>query len=300
MSDPANTPDTEARLPGGSELHRLSSQALVERMAIQEARAVRAVADAAGAIGRVIDALSPRFARGGRLIYAGAGTSGRLGLLDAVEQYPTFGVAPGRVLALLAGGEEALFRAVEGAEDDRDGARARLLALELTPDDTLIGIAASGRTPWVLGALEVARTFKALTVGLTCVPGSPVATEAELAIELDTGPELISGSTRLKAGTATKLALNAISTGTMVRLGKTHGDLMVDVRVTNEKLAERARRILATLTGLEGDAADALLERCGGEVKTAVVVERLGIDPDDAREQLEAVGGHLRDALGED
>ncbi|MHC4263681.1 MAG: N-acetylmuramic acid 6-phosphate etherase, partial [Planctomycetota bacterium] len=167
-------------------------------------------------------------------------------------------------------------------------------------DDTLIGIAASGRTPWVLGALEVARTFKALTVGLTCVPGSPVATEAELAIELDTGPELISGSTRLKAGTATKLALNAISTGTMVRLGKTHGDLMVDVRVTNEKLAERARRILATLTGLEGDAADALLERCGGEVKTAVVVERLGIDPDDAREQLEAVGGHLRDALGED
>ncbi|MEO0650461.1 MAG: N-acetylmuramic acid 6-phosphate etherase [Planctomycetota bacterium] len=292
-------PTTEGRLPEGGELDRLPSLELVRRLAEQDARAVEAVREAGPALAVAIEAVAERFTAGGRLVYAGAGTSGRLGLLDAVEQGPTFGLPAGRVLALIAGGEEALTRAVEGAEDDVDGARERLLALELTEVDVLVGIAASGRTPWVLGALDVARTLGALTIGIACVPGSALLRQADLAIELDTGPELISGSTRLKAGTATKLALNALSTGVMVRTGRTYGDLMVDLRATNEKLRRRAAKIVSTATGLTLDDSRALLERCDGEVKTAILVERLGFDPEDAREQLEEVDGHLRDALGE-
>ncbi len=293
------TSHTEGRLPGGRDLDRETTRRLVERMVEQDARAVQAVRCAGPSIAAAIDTVAGRFAAGGRLIYAGAGTSGRLGLLDAVELGPTFSVPAGRALALLAGGEEALTRAVEGAEDDPLGARERLLGLEPTPADTLIAIAASGRTPWALGAVEVARTFGALTVGVVCVPGSELARAVDLPIELDTGPELIAGSTRMKAGTATKLALNALSTGVMVRTGRTYGDLMVDLRATNEKLRRRARRIVASVAGVDEERAAALLEACDGEVKAAILVERLGFDPDEAREQLETVDGHLREALGE-
>ena len=293
-------PATEGRLADGSDLDRLPTPQLVERLAEQDLRAVGAVRVAEGAIARAVDASAERFREGGRLVYVGAGTSGRLGLLDAVELGPTFDVPAGRALALLAGGERALIQSVEGAEDEFDGARAPLLALELTENDTVIGIAASGRTPFVLGAMEVARTFGALTVGVSCSPGSPLAAAVEIPIELDTGPELIAGSTRLKAGTATKMALNALSTAVMVRVGKTYGDLMVDLRATNAKLERRARRIVAEAAGVDEQRAEDLLGACDGEVKTAILVERLGLDPEDAREQLIEVEGRLRDALGED
>jgi N-acetylmuramic acid 6-phosphate etherase len=296
----ATEPETEGRLPGGEHLDRLPTEELVRRLAEQDARAVEAVRRAGPDIARAIEGVARRFAAGGRLVYVGAGTSGRLGLLDAVEQGPTFGVPSGRVLAVLAGGIEATTRAVEGAEDDPDGARAQLEALGIGRVDAVVAIAASGRTPFATGAAEMARRTGALTVGLSCTRGAALSEIAELAIELDTGPELIAGSTRLKAGTATKLALNALSTGVMVRVGKTYGDLMVDLRATNDKLRRRARRIVASVAGVDEERAGELLESAGGDVKVAIVIERLGIDETDAREQLEAVDGRLRDALGED
>jgi N-acetylmuramic acid 6-phosphate etherase len=288
---------TEARHPATRDLDRWSAAEFVAAMHREDQEAVAAVGRVLPQISRAIDAVALRMERGGRLIYVGAGTSGRLGVLDAVECRPTFSVPDGVVIGLIAGGAPALTRAVEGAEDSADVGRQDLDQLGPRADDSVVGIAASGRTPYVLGALTRARAAGALTVGLVCNAGSPVATQAELALEVIVGPEVLTGSTRLKAGTATKLVCNMLSTGVMVRLGKCYENLMVDVQATNDKLRARAKRIVAQATGLEEAEAAALLARCGGEVKTAIVAARRGLDPAPARAALVAARGFVRRAL---
>lgn len=236
-------------------------------------------------------------ARGGRLVYAGAGTAGRMGVLDASECPPTFNTDPADVVGLIAGGPSAVVKAVEGAEDSKELASEDLTALEIGPHDTVVGISASGRTPYAIGAVEFARTRGALTVGLSCNAGSALAAAADHGIEVVVGPELLTGSTRLKAGTAQKLVLNLISTITMIRLGKTYGNLMVDMRSSNEKLRARARRIVALATGAPDDEIEAALTATGGEVKNAVLVVLGGVDGPTAAELLAASQGHLRAAL---
>ena len=288
---------TEGRLAGARELDRLSTLELVRLMNAENARVADAVGTQAGPIAAAVDAIAARMLRGGRLLYVGAGTSGRLGVLDASECPPTFGVPPGLVVGVIAGGPDALVRAVEGAEDDAAAGAAALAERDVDEADCVVGVATSGRTPFVLGAVRVARERGALTVALACNPGTELERTAELAIVPVVGPEVLSGSTRMKAGTATKLVLNALSTGAMVRLGKTYGDLMVDLVASNEKLRLRARRLVRALTELDERAADEALAAAGGELKTAVVAVRLGLDPPTARTLLDAHGGHLRAAL---
>lgn len=294
---PALPPDrshigTEQRNPHSADLHRLDVAGIVALLN-RENRAVLAALDAAEpALTAFISAVEPGFLAGGRLVYVGAGTSGRLGVLDASEAPPTFQVEPGRIVGLIAGGDAALRRSSEGREDEPDGAHAELAALALTAQDAVLGIAAGGTTPYAVGALAFARRAGARTGLLTCAE-VPRPADAEHLIVLPTGPEPLTGSTRMKAGTATKLALNAISTALMVRLGKVYGNLMVDVRATNAKLRDRAARIVATLTGLDRTASFALLERAGGVVKTAVAMQRLGLDRAEADRRLTAVGGRL-------
>jgi N-acetylmuramic acid 6-phosphate etherase len=216
---------------------------MVQTMQREDRAVIAAVRSAVAAVASAIDAIEPRFRAGGRLIYIGAGTSGRLGVLDAAECPPTFGIAPGRVMGIIAGGARALRRSVEGAEDDPAGGQRDLEEVGLKPLDCVVGIAASGRTPYTLGAVRYARQRGCLTLALTCVPHSALAQAAEIAIELPTGAEAIAGSTRMKAGSAQKMALNLLSTGLMVRLGRTHGNLMAYVLPTNRKLQARARRI---------------------------------------------------------
>jgi N-acetylmuramic acid 6-phosphate etherase len=233
------------------------------------------------------------------LIYVGAGTSGRLGVLDAAECPPTFRTPAELIVGLIAGGHSALTRAVEGAEDDPHQGRRDLQAIGLTAQDVVVGIATSGRTPYVLGAVRYAKDLGAFTIGLACNPGSELESFVDLPIIPVVGPEVLTGSTRLKAGTATKLILNMLSTGTMVLLGKTYGHLMVDLKATNTKLQDRARRIVRQLTQLPHDQVEELLQRCQGEVKTAVVVHQLCVTPDEARRRLTEVSGRVRLALGE-
>jgi N-acetylmuramic acid 6-phosphate etherase len=265
---------------------------------IDDHRAVgAAVGAAAPSLASFIDALVERMRDGGRLIYIGAGTSGRLGVLDAAECPPTFQSDPGQVVGVIAGGDAALRRSSEGMEDDPDGSREALAALGLSGADAVIGIAAGGTTPYVLGALRLAKRAGAMTTLITCAPMTTPAGCDHL-IVLDTGPEILTGSTRLKAGSATKLALNIITTTTFTKLGKVYGNLMVDLRATNAKLKDRAMRILIELCpGLSRESAAAALDRAGGELKTAIVMQRLGIGPDAARSALGRAGGRLRDAL---
>ncbi|MER7151719.1 N-acetylmuramic acid 6-phosphate etherase, partial [Streptomyces lydicus] len=238
-----------------------------------------------------------RMARGGRLVYAGAGTAGRLGVLDASECPPTFNTDPSQVVGLIAGGPSALVSAVEGAEDSREFAAEDLSAIGLTALDTVVGISASGRTPYAVGAVEHARARGALTIGLSCNAGSALAAAAEHGIEVVVGPELLTGSTRLKAGTAQKLVLNMLSTITMIRLGKTYGNLMVDVRASNDKLRARSRRIVALATGAGEPEIEAALSRTDGEVKNAILTLLGDVDGPTAARLLDASGGHLRAAL---
>jgi N-acetylmuramic acid 6-phosphate etherase len=238
-----------------------------------------------------------RLRAGGRLFYLGAGTSGRLGVLDAAECPPTFNTPPGLVVGLIAGGPAALTTAVEGAEDHPADAQRDLDACALSARDAVVGIATSGRTPYVLGGLQHARSLGAAAIGLSCNHQSGLAAVADLMITPVVGAEVISGSTRLKAGTATKMVLNMLTTAAMVRLGKTYGNLMVDLRATNTKLVERSRRIVAQLTGLSDDEAQKLLERCQGEVKLAIVVHRRQVSPERGRQLLHNAAGHLRQAL---
>jgi N-acetylmuramic acid 6-phosphate etherase len=289
---------TEAARPDLAELDRLPTERIAELMNEADAAVPAAVRGQVPRIAAAVDAIAARMARGGRLVYAGAGTAGRLGVLDASECPPTFGTAPGQVTGLIAGGPQALVTSIEGAEDDADAARADLDALGLTSADCVVGVSASGRTPYAVAAVEHARAAGALTVAVACNPGSPLAAAAEHPVEVVVGPEIVAGSTRLKAGTAQKLVLNMLSTVTMVRLGKTYGNLMVDVRATNEKLRARAHRIVALATGASDEEVAAALRATGGEVKPAVLVVAAGVDAQTAARLLEKSGGHLRAALG--
>jgi len=289
---------TEARNPASANLDELSPLELVRLMNAEDAKVVPAVASQAESIARAIEVIADRMRAGGRLIYVGAGTSGRLGVLDATECPPTFNVPPGLVIGVIAGGPAALTRAVEGAEDHPEFAAHDLEGIGLSSADVLVGIATSGRTPYVLGAVEHARGKGAFTIGVSCNPDADLIPLVDLAITPVVGPEVLSGSTRLKAGTATKLVLNMLSTGAMVRLGKTFGNLMVDLRATNEKLRQRTNRIVREVTGLDLEAADVLLERCGRELKTALVAHLAGVNADEARERLRTAGGRVRESLG--
>jgi N-acetylmuramic acid 6-phosphate etherase len=242
-------------------------------------------------IARAVDAALPRLRAGGRLIYVGAGTSVRLGVLDAVELGPTFGWPAERARALMAGGDPAMYVAVEGAEDDASQAAEDLHRLGPGEHDVVIGVAASGRTPYVLGALQHARACGALTIGIASNPGSPLAAAAEVGITLDTGPEVISGSTRLKAGTAQKIALNTLSSALMVRLHKVFGNLMVDLRASNAKLIARAERLTVLATGCAPERARDELSQCGWHVKTAIVAIDRDVDVAQAARLLDAAGG---------
>ncbi len=288
---------TEARNPASTRLDELTALEIVHIMNAEDARVIPAVATQAEAIARAIDLIAERLRDGGRLVYVGAGTSGRLGVLDATECPPTFNTPPGLVVGLIAGGPTALTQAVEGAEDRPELAEEDLQKLHFSAKDVLVGIATSGRTPYVLGAVEYAKRQAAYTIGLSCNVDSEVARAADLAITPVVGPEVLSGSTRLKAGTATKLVLNMLTTGAMVRLGKTFGNLMVDLRATNTKLRARTNRIVRHLAGLSAEEAARLLADCGGELKTALVAQLARVTPTESRERLSASGGQVRHAL---
>ncbi|MCI3153596.1 MULTISPECIES: N-acetylmuramic acid 6-phosphate etherase [Streptomyces] len=288
---------TEAFRPELADVDRLPTPEIARLMNAEDASVAGAVAEQVPAIAAAIDAVADRMARGGRLVYAGAGTAGRLGVLDASECPPTFNTDPARVVGLIAGGPQAMVNPVEGAEDSAELAESDLAALGLTADDTVVGISASGRTPYAIGAVAYARGRGALTVGLSCNRGSALAAAAEHGIEVVVGPEFLTGSTRLKAGTAQKLVLNMISTITMIRLGKTYGNLMVDVRASNEKLRARSRRIVAQVTGADDEAVERALAATDGEVKNAILVLLAGVDGPTAARLLDAAGGHLRAAL---
>jgi len=288
---------TEGRLAASAHLDEMTPWEIVRLMNAEDARVAPAVATQAQAIAEGITVIAERLAQGGRLIYLGAGTSGRLGVLDATEMPPTFQTPPEMVIGVIAGGVEALTRAVEGAEDHPEAAEQDLQRLQLCPRDVVVGIATSGRTPYVLGGLRYARHCGAFTIGLACNSDAELIPLVDLAIIPVVGPEVLSGSTRLKAGTATKMVLNMLSTGAMVRLGKTFGHLMVDLKATNEKLRWRAQRIVREVTGLSREAAAELLQRCDGEVKTALVVHLSGVDVETARERLRQAQGRVRVAL---
>ncbi|WP_438480745.1 N-acetylmuramic acid 6-phosphate etherase [Oleiharenicola lentus] len=272
---------------------------LVRAFTEDQVTAAQVVHAAAPQIARAVEAAAPRIAAGGRLIYVGAGTSGRLGLLDSVELWPTFTWPKDRAIALLAGGRDALFVAVEGAEDNHAQGAADVHAVNPTPNDVVIGLAASGATPYVLGALEAARAAGALTIGQANNPNSAVATAAEIGVTLDTGSELVSGSTRLKAGTSQKIFLNTLSSAIMVRLHKVYGNLMVDVLPTNAKLFRRTIALTVRATGADEATARTALETCNHRVKVAIVMIRRKLDAASAEAKLTAVQGNLRAALGE-
>ncbi|HUQ69831.1 MAG TPA: N-acetylmuramic acid 6-phosphate etherase [Planctomycetaceae bacterium] len=290
---------TEARNPASERIDTLSALEIVRLMNDEDAKVPEAVGRVAGEIAKAVEIIADRLRRGGRLIYFGAGTSGRLGVLDATECPPTFSTRPEQVVGLIAGGYTALTRAVEGAEDHPEFAVEDLKQIQLSAADVVVGIATSGRTPYVIGGLEYARQLGAYAIGLACNDGSALARAADLMLTPVVGPEVISGSTRLKAGTATKLVLNMLTTGAMVRLGKTYGNLMVDLRATNVKLVARSRRIVAMLTGLSESEAEVQLANCQGELKTAIVAARRHVSPETARELLRDANGQLRGALGE-
>ncbi|MEO8397306.1 MAG: N-acetylmuramic acid 6-phosphate etherase [Chloroflexota bacterium] len=288
---------TESQNPQTANIDQLSTLEMVQRINDEDAKVAGAVQAVLPQIAQAIDGIAERMARGGRLIYVGAGTSGRLGVLDASECVPTFSTDPSQVVGLIAGGNYALTHSMEGAEDDPVAGRAELLALDLTANDAIVGIAASGRTLYVLGALEAATEIGALTIGVACNAPSAVLDAAQIAIGVLVGAEVITGSTRMKSGTAQKLVLNMLSTGTMVKLGKVYGNLMVDVHPSNIKLVDRASRIIAQITALDHDAAARLLDASGGEVKTAIVMGRRSVSADEARRLLAAAQGRLRDVI---
>ncbi len=291
---------TEARNPASQNLDALPTLEMLRIMNDEDAKVITAVREVMPQIAQAIDAIAERFGRGGRMFYIGAGTSGRLGVLDASECPPTFSVPAELVQGIIAGGDSALRLSSEHSEDSlEEGARDLEAAgfAQVGKPDTLVGIAASGRTPYVLGALKFAKQRGALTVGLNCVPGSQLSQAADIAIAPATGPEVLTGSTRLKAGTATKLVLNMLSTGVMVRTGATYSNLMVNVQPTNAKLVDRAERIISDATGCDRDKAKQLLHDAGMSVKTAIVMQQVGLSREEAQAKLHASHGVLRQAL---
>lgn len=290
---------TEASNPESANLDRLDTLALTRLINAEDAKVAAAVAIADTEIAAAIDVIAARLMEGGRLVYVGAGTSGRLGILDAAECPPTFNADPDQVIGLIAGGPGALVKSVEGAEDSPDQSVEDLQAIGLSSKDCVVGIAASGTTPYVLAALDHARRVGAPAIGFACNRAAPIDEHADIMITVVVGPEVLAGSTRMKAGTATKMVLNMLTTGAMVRLGKTYGNLMVDLQATNVKLVKRSVGILQQISGLSASESEALLSDCDGELKTAIVCNKLGSSPDEAREKLAQAQGRLRVALGE-
>ena len=289
---------TEQEHPRSADMDRLEPGAFVRLMAEDQREAVAAVERASETLGAFVAELVPRVRAGGRLVYAGAGTSGRLGVLDASECPPTFQSDPGQVVGLIAGGDAALRRSSERREDDPEGAAPELQAIELGAGDTLLGIAAGGTTPWVLGAIRLAKGRGAATAMISCSPRDRPA-GCDRLIVLDSGPEVLVGSTRLKAGTATKIALNAITTALFVQLGKTHGAWMVDLAATNDKLVDRAVRILQRFCpGTSREAAHATLHQAGMKLKVAIAMRRTGVDRVTAEARLAQAAGALRPVIG--
>ncbi|MFN2154533.1 MAG: N-acetylmuramic acid 6-phosphate etherase [Anaerolineae bacterium] len=295
----ANAPSTEAPNPRTSDIDTLSSLEIVTLINDEDARGAGAGRAQLPGIAHAVDAIVGQLQRGGRLFYFGAGTSGRLGVLDASEMPPTFSVARDLVQGWIAGGDSALRRSAEAAEDDAAAGAQAVRKANVTEADVVVGIAASGTTPWVLGAVTEARERGAATIGLTCNPDAPLAHAAEMAIVPVVGPEVIAGSSRMKAGTAQKMVLNMLSTATMIRLGKVYGNLMVDVRPTNDKLRRRAARILQQAAGVDADTARAALEETGYEVKPALVMLLSGVDAGEAQRRLDKAGGFVRRAIAQ-
>ncbi|WP_127131911.1 N-acetylmuramic acid 6-phosphate etherase [Georgenia sp. SYP-B2076] len=292
-----STLTTEAAGPGRADLDTLSTIDLVREMNAEDAKVPAAVGARATAIAAAVDGIVERMRRGGRLIYVGAGTAGRIGILDASECPPTFGTDPGLVVGLIAGGPAAIQRAVENSEDDGEAAAAGLAGLGLTASDVVVGISASGRTPYVVGALQHARAVGAFTVAIAQNAGSAIGALADVPIEVVVGPEIVAGSTRLKSGTAQKLVVNMLSTLSMVRLGKTYHGIMVDLQATNEKLKARSVRTVMGAAGVGADEAARALEAVDGSVKRAILVLLTGIAVEEAPAAIERAGGILRVAI---
>jgi N-acetylmuramic acid 6-phosphate etherase len=288
---------TEQANPDSVAIDTLSSLEIVRLMNAEDCSVAVAVAQVLPAIATAVDRIAERLAKGGRLFYLGAGTSGRLGVLDAAECPPTFSTRPEQIVGVIAGGYTALTRAVEGAEDNEQAAVDDLQPYGLSGLDVLVGIATSGRTPYVIRGLAFAKERQAYTIGLSCNLASELESRVDLAISPIVGPEVISGSTRLKAGTATKMVLNMLTTAAMVKLGKTYGHWMVDLRATNHKLKLRSIRMVASIAKIDEPQAEALLQKCDGEVKTAIVVQLGGVSPDAARDLLAKHEGKLRTTL---
>lgn len=288
---------TEQINPASAGLDTLPTAEMLAVFNREDQRVALAVEQELPRIAQAVDAIADAIRAGGRLFYIGAGTSGRLGVLDASECPPTFNVPPGLVVGLIAGGDTALRNAVEGSEDSAPAGRADLQAYGFTAHDVLVGIAASGRTPYVLGAMALANELGAVTIAIACSPNSAIGAAAKIPIEVLSGPEVVTGSTRLKAGTATKLVLNMLSTGAMVKLGYVYSNLMVNVQPTNEKLQDRAIRIVMAISGLDREAAASALAASGRDVRLAIVMGKLGLSREQAVEKLKASGGRVREAI---
>lgn len=288
---------TEQVNPASENIDALPTEEVLRIMNAEDRKVAEAVAGEIPNIAMAVDVIVDRMSKGGRLFYIGAGTSGRLGVLDAAECPPTFNVPPELVQGVIAGGEGALARAGEANEDDAGLGGTDLAQRGFTAKDVLVGIAASGRTPYVLGAVEAARKLGAVTIGVSCTPDSELARAVEIPITPLPGPEILAGSTRMKAGTATKLVLNMLSTAAMIRLGHVFGNLMVNVQPRNTKLEDRARRIIAQAAGVDREIAGALLAQAGGDVKTAIVMARLGVRKGEAERRLRQAGGRVSRAL---
>ncbi|MCU0514529.1 MAG: N-acetylmuramic acid 6-phosphate etherase [Anaerolineae bacterium] len=289
---------TEQTNPRTRFIDRMSTVEMLHAINDEDRQVALAVQEAIPRVAEAVEAIVERLERGGRLFYVGAGTSGRLGVMDAAECVPTFSTPPELVVALMAGGDLAVLHSVEGAEDDAAAGEHDLLAHGAAAQDAVVGIAASGTTPYVLGALRAAAAAGAVTIGIACNVPAPLLDLAQIKIGVPVGAEVITGSTRLKAGTAQKMILNMLSTATFIKLGKVYGNLMVDVQVTNEKLARRARQIVAQIADMDENSAADLLARSDKNVKVAIVMARRGVSADDARALLAKSGGRLRDVIG--
>ena len=291
--------DTEQRNPRTMHIDTLSTLEMVKLINDEDHRVAEAVARVLPEIARAVDIIYEQLRQGGRLFYCGAGTSGRLGVLDAVECPPTYGVSPELVVGLIAGGDSAFVRAKEGAEDNRELGRQDLMDRNFSARDVLVGIAASGRTPYVLGAMDYAHEVGAPVLALTCCHDSELSRHADVTMAPIPGPEVVTGSSRMKSGTAQKMVLNMLSTVTMIKLGKVYGNLMVDVKPTNAKLVERCKRIVCEATGVDYDTATEALEKCGYRAKVAIVMLKTGSDVHEAEQRLEAHEGRVAQAVGE-
>lgn len=291
---------TEQRNSKTTHIDTMSTLDMVRLINEEDQKVALAVGEEAEHIAVAVDIIAAQLSQGGRLVYIGCGTSGRLGVLDAVECPPTYSTDPDEVIGLIAGGNDAIFRAKEGAEDDAGQGEADLKKINFSSRDVLVGIAASGRTPYVLGAMEYARKQGAHVIGISCSSGSPVEQAAEIAITPIPGPEVVTGSTRMKSGTAQKMVLNMLSTGAMIKLGKVYGNLMVDVKPSNEKLVERCKRIVCQATGANYETATRALEECGFRAKVAIVMLRTGSDARKAEQLLAQHEDRVASAIGED